>query len=460
MIVVPLGVSSATPTVNRSLPSVALWRDGQVFLFDCGENAQTRMLQAGIKRSKIDYIFISHLDGDHYFGLLGLLSTLNLQRRENELTIVGPAGIKKFVEFNLDIANIDMTFKINFVELKEGFDQQIVVDEADLFVEARPLEHTKFCVGYRLQEKDKPGKVDADKAKELGVSEDAQFKQLKKGEDVTLEDGTVVKAAEIVGEPRIGNSFAYVTDTVYCNNAVELAKNASILYHEATFGHSLEDKAKETGHSTAEQAAAVAKNAKAKLLVIGHFSGRYTNEFVLMKEARRLFNDTWLATELRPIMTDPKHEKGIITPNVDEEKPADTRKPSYNKRKFSNGRSGDKRKKFKKRTVVGSSNPNKFSEYYRGSGGGRSSGRDDRNRDGNRENRDHRDSRDRRNNHDRDYRDNRNNNNRRNDRNDRNDRNNRNDRNDRDNRNHNRSNDNPKYKPITPRTPFDEFNRF
>ncbi len=411
MIVVPLGVSSATPTVNRSLPSVALWRDGQVFLFDCGENAQTRMLQAGIKRSKIDYIFISHLDGDHYFGLLGLLSTLNLQRRENELTIVGPAGIKKFVEFNLDIANIDMTFKINFVELKEGFDQQVVVDAADMFVEARPLEHTKFCVGYRLQEKDKPGKVDAEKAKELGISEDAHFKQLKKGEDVTLEDGTVVKAADIVGEPRIGNSFAYVTDTVYCNNAVELAKNASILYHEATFGQSLEDKAKETGHSTAEQAAAVAKNAKAKLLVIGHFSGRYTNEFVLMKEARRLFNDTWLATELRPIMTDPKHEKGIITPNVDEEKPADTRKPSFNKHKFSKGRPGDKRKKFRKRTAVGSSNPNKFSEYYRGSGGsGRSSGRDDRNRD-NRDNRDHRESRDRRNNNDRDYRDNRNNNN-------------------------------------------------
>lgn len=453
MIVVPLGVSSATPTVNRSLPSVALWRDGQVFLFDCGENSQTRMLQAGIKRSKIDYIFISHLDGDHYFGLLGLLSTLNLQRRENELTIIGPAGIKKFVDVNLDIANIDMTFKLNFVELEEGFEKQIVVDEPDLYVEARPMQHTKLCIGFRLQEKDKPGKVDAAKARELGISEDAQFKQLKKGEDVELEDGTVVKASEIVGEPRIGNSFAYITDTVYCENAVELAKGASILYHEATFGNSLEDKAKETGHSTAEQAATVAKKAAAKLLVIGHFSGRYTNEFVLMKEARRIFNETWLATELRPIMTDPQHEKGIITPNVSEEKSDRPQKFSSRKPKFSKGRTGgDRRKKFKKRSaVVGSSNPNKFSEYYRGGGGGRSSGRDDRRRDNrdnrdHRDNRDYRDSRDRRNSHDRD---NRNNNRNRNNR-----------RNDRDNRNNNRSNDNPKYKPITPRTPFDEFNRF
>lgn len=445
MIVVPLGVSSATPTVNRSLPSVALWRDGQVFLFDCGENTQTRMLQAGLKRSKIDYIFISHLDGDHFFGLLGLLSTLNLQRRDNDLTIVGPEGIKKFVDFNLDIAKIEVAFNINYVEIKEGFKKQIVVDEPDLFVEAKPLEHTKFCIGYRLQEKDKPGKVDADKAKELGISEDAQFKQLKRGEDVTLEDGTVVKASEIVGETRVGNSFAYITDTMYCDNAVELAKGASILYHEATFGHSLEDKAKETGHSTAEHAAAVAKNAGAKLLVIGHFSGRYTNEFVLMKEARRLFNDTWLATELRPIMTDPKHEKGIITPNLEEEKPVDTRRSDH-RPKFRKGKPGDKRKKFRKRTVVGSSNPGKFSEYYRGGGSSRSSGRDNRD---NRDRRDNRDNRDRRNNHDRDHRDNRDNRDNRNRRN-----------NNRDNRNHNRNNDNPKYKPITPRTPFDEFNRF
>jgi len=420
MIVVPLGVSSATPTINRSLPSVALWREGRVFLFDCGENTQAKMLQAGIKRSKIDYIFISHLDGDHYFGLLGLLSTLNMQRRETPLTIIGPVGIKKFVEFNLDHAQIEATFKVNYIELKKGFECEIVTDEDELYVEARPLEHSKFCIGYRFQEKDKPGKVDAKKASDLGISEDNQFKELKAGNDVELDDGTIVKAEDIVGKPRKGYSFAYITDTQYSLNAIELSKEASILYHEATFGNALEDRAKETGHSTAEMAARVAEKAKAKLLVIGHFSGRYTNEFVLMKEARRIFDDTWIATELRPIMTDPKHESGIIEPKVKSNQKA--AKQFRKKDNYKNKKGTKKRKTFKRRSFAGSNSPRKFSEYYKGNRGGGSSGSGGHKHD----NRGHK--------HD----------------------------NKRDNRRDNRhqQKENPKYKPITPRTPFDEHNRF
>ncbi|TNE70341.1 ribonuclease Z [bacterium] len=312
MIVVPLGVSSATPTANRHLPAVALWREGRIFLFDCGENAQMQMLKIGMKRSKIDYIFITHLDGDHFFGLPGLLSTLHIQRREKDLTIVGPVGIKEYVDFHLRFTNIDLTFDIHYIELEEGFEGGIVVDEDEFQVEARPLVHNIFCLGYRFQEKDKPGKVDAAKAAEFGIVEDQQFKDLKAGLDVTLEDGTKVQASDIVGELRKGKSVTYITDTRVCPNAVELAKETTFLFHEATFGTAIADKAVETMHSTAEEAAMVAKEANAERLILTHYSARYTNEYVLYKEAKAQFENVWVANELRPIMTDPATESGIF----------------------------------------------------------------------------------------------------------------------------------------------------
>lgn len=316
MIIVPLGVGSATPTATRHLSSVAVWREGSVYLFDCGENAQMRMLQGGLKRSQIDCIFISHFDTDHYSGLIGLLSTLQLQRRDREITLVGPEGLQELVEWNFEFANIDINYPINYVEVEEDIEEQRVVDEDEFYVEARPLNHTKFCLGYRFQEKDKPGKVDAEKAQEMGISEDWQYKELKDGNDVELEDGTVVKSMNIVGHPRPGDSFAYITDSRYSPNSVKLGMNTNVLFHEATFSESLSDKAEETGHSTAKDAARVANEAKTKLLVITHFSARYTNEYVLLREARDDFFPTWVATELRPIFTDPAHEKGIIQPKV------------------------------------------------------------------------------------------------------------------------------------------------
>ena len=317
MIVIPLGVSSATPTAVRHLPAVALWRDGTVFLFDCGENTQMRLLQAGVKRSKVDAIFISHLDGDHIFGLFGLLSTLQLQRGEKELIIVGPKGLEKMIGTVCEISEIELEFPLKFIELKSDLEHEVVLEDEEYYVEARPLKHKKFCIGYRFQEKDKPGKVDARKATEAGISEDEQFKELKSGNDVTLEDGTVVYSADIVGDPRPGESFVYVTDTEFCENAIRLAENATILYHEATFGEPLKEKAEDTGHSSAQDAAIVAKTAKVERLVIGHFSARYSNQFLLLKEARGVFEKTWLAYELRPIFTNPDQEKDIVTPRVE-----------------------------------------------------------------------------------------------------------------------------------------------
>lgn len=349
MIIVPLGVASATPTVTRHLSSVALWREGSVFLFDCGENTQMRMLQGGLKRSQIDCIFISHFDTDHFSGLIGLLSTLQLQRREKPLKLVGPAGLQKFVEWNFDFADVNLQYEIEYVELDEDFEEERVVDEEEFYVEARPLNHSKFCIGYRFQEKDSPGKVDAEKAREQGVSEDWQYKDLKDGKDVELEDGTIVKSEDIVGHPRPGDSFAYVTDTRYCPNAVKLGKNTNILFHEATFTDSLSEKAEETGHSTAKIAARVAGEAKTKLLVITHFSARYTNEYVLLREARDDFFPTWIATELRPIFTDPAHEKGIIEPRAYlKEINSDNNNSDSSKRKRKTKKRFKKRKKVQK----------------------------------------------------------------------------------------------------------------
>lgn len=416
MIIVPLGVASATPTATRHLSSVALWREGDIHLFDCGENAQMRMLQAGLKRSKIENIFISHFDVDHFSGLLGLISTLQLQRRDKTLTICGPVGIKEYVEWNLKFAGIDLNFDLEFVEVKDDIESQKVVDRDEYYVEARPLNHTKFCLGYRFQEKDKPGKVDAEKAEKLGITEDEQYKALKAGDDVTLEDGTVVKSYDIVGHPRPGDSFAYITDTKYCPNSVKLAMNTNILYHEATFSETLADKAAETGHSTSIDAARVANEAQTKLLVISHFSARYTNPFVLLREARAKFFPAWLATELRPIYTDPAQEKGIVKQKV-YLKEIDESKQSRGRDK----RSDDGKKRFRKRK------------------GGSSSGRrdsGDRRSSSNRPRRD--DSQERRK--------------RRPDSSSR-------PRRDRDDNDYNKGTSRPP-KHITPRTPFDDFDRF
>jgi len=412
MIIVPLGVASATPTATRHLSSVALWREGSIYLFDCGENTQMRMLQAGLKRSKIDYIFISHFDVDHYSGLIGLLSTLQLQRREVPITLVGPEGLSEYVEFNMKFAEIDLNYEIHYKEINKDFKEEKVVDEEDFYVEARPLKHTTFCIGYRFQEKYKPGKVDAEKAESMGVTEDAQYKALKAGEDITLEDGTVVESSDIVGHPRPGDSFAYVTDTRYCPNAVKLAMNTNILYHEATFSEGLEDKAAETGHSTAADAARVATESQTKLLVISHFSARYTNPFVLLREARKDFFPTWLATELRPIYTDPAHEKGIVQAKVYLKEIDDDK----NKKSSRGKRSGDKQKRFRKRKSYKS----------RDSGGERKRTR--RSNEDDKYNRRSRDTGSRRDSEKRKDRDN--------------------------------DNNEKKPKHITPRTPFDDFNRF
>ncbi len=297
--VIPLGTASAIPTRDRHLSSTAVRCDGSMMLFDCGEGTQFRLIQAGLKRSRIDAIFITHLHGDHYFGLMGMLSTLALLKREAPLTLVGPAGIEALMETLPGARADELTFPIDYVALWDDLRHAVVFETDAYTVEARPVDHRVFTVGYRFQEKTRPGRLDVEHARALGVTDYRHYRALKAGQAVTLDDGRLVRPEAVVGPPRPGQAFAYVTDTRPCEAAVTLARDAALLYHEATFGDDLPERAVETGHSTARQAADVARRAQVKKLILGHFSARYKDVSGLVEQARSVFQNTEAAEELK-----------------------------------------------------------------------------------------------------------------------------------------------------------------
>ena len=297
--IIPLGTASAVPTRERHLSGTALRREGRLLLFDCGEATQFQLLRAGLKHSQLDAIFITHLHGDHYFGLMGLLSTLALLNRIEPLTVVGPAGIAEIVQAMPGVRDDDLTFRVAYVELWDDLKREVVFDTKAFTVEARPLDHRVFAVGYRFQEKMQPGRLDVERAQALGATDYRHYRAFKAGEAVTLDDGRVVQPEAVVGPPRPGVSFAYVSDTRPCEAGVTLARGADLLYHEATFTEDFKANAVKTGHSTARDAADVARRAGAQKLILGHFSARYKDVSVLVDEARAVFQNTEAAEELK-----------------------------------------------------------------------------------------------------------------------------------------------------------------
>ncbi len=273
--IIPLGTASAHPAHGRHLPALALRRKGRVLLFDCGEGAQLRLTEAGLNRARIDAIFITHFHGDHFYGLMGLLSTLGILEREAPLTVAGPARIEAILRALPGLENEWLPFDVHYVELDEGFAHATVYETDELFVEARPVEHRVFCIGYRFEEKPRPGHLDGEAARARGVTDYAHFRRLKRGGAVTPEGGRTVRPEEVIGPEQPGASFAYVTDTHPCESGRRLAEGADLLYHEATYAEAMAERAVETGHSTAREAAAVARDAGAGKLLLGHFSARY-----------------------------------------------------------------------------------------------------------------------------------------------------------------------------------------
>ena len=297
--VVPLGTGSALPTKTRHLAGTLVRREGRMVLFDCGEGTQLQLVRGGLTRGRLDAICITHLHGDHLYGLPGLVTTLALLERTDPLTIVGPEGLADVMAAMPGLRNDWLSFDVTYRELAEGFEHEVVYEDDEVTVEARPLEHRVFCAGFRYQEKTRPGSIDGDAARAAGVSEGWQFEALKQHEAVTLADGTIVEPDGLVGPPRPGGAFAYVLDTVPCEGGRRLAEGADLVMHEATFDEAHAQRAADVGHSTARQAAEVARDAGAQSLLLTHFSARYTDPSGLVAEAREVFPATEAAEELQ-----------------------------------------------------------------------------------------------------------------------------------------------------------------
>jgi ribonuclease Z len=302
MKIIPLGTSSGKPTLQRNVSALAVTGEGEWWLFDCGEGTQTQIARAGLSPQKLAGIFITHLHGDHFNGLPGLLSTMSLDQREKELTIVGPVGIDPYLKF---LAGLKICF-VNFPFILREFDprsfaekeQDLVYESAKFMVTTRPLDHRIFALGYRLEEKTKPGRFNLERARALGVPAGPLYSQLQSGKSVTLDDGRVIHSSEILGSPRPGKVVSYCLDTRPCANAVSLAENADWLIHEATFTQDLVEESRHFGHSTAIQAAETARKANARRLLITHFSSRFPDVRPLLEEARSVFPETQAAEDL------------------------------------------------------------------------------------------------------------------------------------------------------------------
>lgn len=297
MELIPLGTSSATLVKERGLSAHVLRSDGSVLLFDCGDGTQFRLKKAGIRHSRIKAILISHLHGDHLMGLFGLLFSMSLARRDTPLTIVGPEELASMVSAIPGLSPLALSFRINYVKLKEGFEHEEVYSENQLCVNARPLDHGAFCIGYRVTKFGRKGNIDAERARMLGINKSEQFRSLAKGESVVTTGGQVITPKEVEDTSRFQAVFSYVTDTRPCAGGLELAEGANLLLHEATFSREHEAFAWSTGHTTAAGAASVAIDAGVKKLLLTHFSSRYSDLSVLEEEARMIFPNTAIARE-------------------------------------------------------------------------------------------------------------------------------------------------------------------
>ena len=299
MKIVLLGTSSAVPTLTRGLSSTALIREGDVFLFDCGEGTQVQLMRSNVKRSRIHSIFIGHLHGDHLYGIAGLLSTLHLDGHEAPLNVFGPEGLRHFLTAAFRTSDLKFKFNLTVQEFPRGYRGR-VLDEEELFVEALPLDHTIFCLGWRFQEKNKPGMFNLEKAQELGIPRGPLYRKLQQGENISLPDGRVIAPDMVLGAPRPGKSVVYCLDTQFSERSIELADKCTALIHETTFGPDAADMARERKHSTMEDAARVAREAAAQNLIATHFSSRYDGRQIvkIADDARGVFGNITLGRDL------------------------------------------------------------------------------------------------------------------------------------------------------------------
>lgn len=303
--ITPLGVGGAVPTRDRHLSGLALRREGRVLLFDCGEGTQFQLLRAGLLGSRLEAVFITHLHGDHVFGLPGLLSTMGLLERSQPLTLIGPEGLGTYLSSVPGASPSDLPYPVRVQEWAADTVDATVYETDAFRVRALPLDHRVPCMGYRYEEASRPGRFNAGAARAAGVTPGPDFETLARGGRVRV-DGHDVSPEGIVGPERRGAVVAYCLDTAPCDGARRLAHRADLLIHDATFGDDDADRAVTTHHSTARQAAEIAREAGARRLLLTHFSARYPDPAALAEEARQSFEATDVAEELVTVRVTPQ----------------------------------------------------------------------------------------------------------------------------------------------------------
>ncbi len=289
-----LGTGAGVPSKQRNVTGIALKlldERNAVWLFDCGEGTQQQILNTTIRPRKIEKIFITHLHGDHIFGLPGLLSSRSFQSGEGTLEIYGPKGIRSFILTSLKVSETHLKYQIKFIEIEEP---GLIFEDHGFKVYCEELDHRIKCYGYRVVEADFQGELLVDKLKELNIPSGPIYKRIKNGEICELKDGRVIDGKDFIGESRDGRIVTILGDTRVHPNSLKLAQDADVLVHESTFSHEESKMAKSYYHSTSTQAASIAKDAKVKQLLLTHISARYLGKAVydLENEAKSVFPNT------------------------------------------------------------------------------------------------------------------------------------------------------------------------
>lgn len=295
-----LGYNSAIPTVKSAPTAQFLEMEERCFLIDCGEGTQVQLRKAKAKFSKINHIFISHLHGDHVFGLPGLISSFRLLGRETPLHVYGPKGIKEMMETIFRITETHQGFEVVFHELSSKKSEKVFEDNR-VEVFTIPLDHRIYCNGYLFKEKPKERHLNMQEISKYPEIEICDYHNLKRGKDIQLSDGYILKNENLTKPAEPSVSYAFCSDTRYLESIIPIIKNVDVLYHESTFLHDLKKMADYTGHTTALEAAKIARKANVKKLILGHFSNRYNDLSVFLNEACEIFPETHLPKQLEAV---------------------------------------------------------------------------------------------------------------------------------------------------------------
>ena len=291
-----LGTSAAQPTENRGLSCICLERDGEILMFDAGEASQISFMKSGLGWNKKMKLCVTHMHGDHCVGILGLLQTMSMQNRTETLEIFGPNGIEEFIAANIKVLNFRLSFPVLITTIKEG---KIFEDEK-FSIHVCKANHSITSFSYLVEEKDKPGRFNLDKANQLGIPEGKLWSDLQKGQEITI-NGIAIKPDQVLGKKRPGKKIGISGDTMPTRELEKFFENCDYLVFDSTFLEEEKDRAQETCHSTAKQAATLGKNSKVKNLVLTHFSARYKNEEGHLKEAKEIHDSVITAKDLLQI---------------------------------------------------------------------------------------------------------------------------------------------------------------